>query len=435
LALLVAVASIPLASTPALACTCVTGYPVCQQLWMGGDEYPPVVFEATVVAIERELGPPLGPRGERHPIRKVLLKDLRAWIGEPETVVTTEIAEETCGYHFEVGRRYLIDADRNPDTGRQRTSNCSLTKPIELAGGLLKYLASLSKPSTGGSVSGEVHLSGGSSRIGNSARTPMPGVRIILNGPRSASTQSGPDGSFTFADLPPGPYQLTVEVEGHRELAVPEPQEFRLPNAHACYRAWVSLAINGVVEGSIVDPSGAPLRGAVLNLNSGDAPPDSMPEFDIAISDELARFSFSELPPGRYKVGVNLMLGPRPDSPYPVTYALDAAGQPAVIELGLGALHQLRPIVVSRLESTKATGQVVWSDGRPANGCRVSASPILQSRPGLGYGVFDTGPDGRFELEVFKGLRYQFRADKCGTASLERVGGDGFVQLVLRDRH
>jgi hypothetical protein len=225
-----------------------------------------------------------------------------------------------------------------------------------------------------------------------------------------------------------------VEVEGRPELAVPEPQEFRIPNAHACYRASVNLAINGVVEGSVADPSGAPLAGVVLNLASADAAPNTMPEFDIAISDALGRFSFSELPPGRYRVGVNLMLGPSLDSPYPVVYALDAAGQPAVIELGLGALHQLRPLVISRLELTKAAGQVVWFDGRPANGCRVSASPIVQLRPGLGYGVFDTGPDGRFELDVFKGLRYRFRADNCGTASIERVGGDGFVQLVLRDR-
>ena len=42
---------------------------------------------------------------------------------------------------------------------------------------------------------------------------------------------------------------------------MPEPQEFRLANAHACYKAWVNLAINGLVGGSIVDPSGAPLPG------------------------------------------------------------------------------------------------------------------------------------------------------------------------------
>jgi hypothetical protein len=432
--MLVAICSLLVLPAPALACTCVTGLPVCQQLWMGGDEYPSIVFEATVVAIEQELGPPLGPGGGRRPIRKVLLKDLKGWIGDPQTMITTEIAEETCGYHFEVGRRYLIDADRSPDTGGQRTSRCSLTQPVEQAADVLHYLDSLSRPSTGATVFGEVRLSSGSSRTGHSQRTPMTGVRIILNGPRSASTLTGPEGNFSFADVPPGAYQLTVEVEGRPELAVPEPQELRIPNAHACYKAWVNLAINGVVEGAVTDPAGAPLAGVVLNLSSADASPNSMPAFDIAISDDLGRFSFRELPPGPYRVGVNLMLGPRPDSPYPVAYALDPAGQPAVIELGLGALHQLRPIVISRLESTKAAGQVVWADGRPAAGCRVSAWPLVQPRPALGYGVFDTGPDGRFQLEVFKGLRYQFRADNCGTASLERVGGDGFVRLVLPHR-
>jgi hypothetical protein len=276
---------------------------------MGGDEYPSVVFEGTVVAIEQELGPPFVPGGEQRPIRKVLLRDLKDWIGAPETVITTEIAEETCGYPFEVGRRYLIDADRNPDTGRLRTSRCSLTRPIEQAGEVLTYLSSLSQPSAGGTVSGEVRLSSGSSRMGDPARTPIAGVRIILNGPRPASALTGPEGTFSFADVPPGAYRLTVEVEGRPELAVPEPQEFRIPNAHACYKAWVNLAVNGVVEGSVTDPSGAPLAGVVLNLGAGDALPDSMPAFDIAISDELGRFSFPELPPGRYRVGFNLMLG------------------------------------------------------------------------------------------------------------------------------
>jgi hypothetical protein len=435
-ALLVAVASIPLASSPALACSCVTGFPVCQQLWMGGDEYPSIVFEGTVVAIEQELGPPLGPGGERYPLRKVTLKDLNGWIGQPETVITTEFAEEACGYPFEVGRRYLIDADRNPDTGRQRTSRCSLTKPIEQAGEVLAYLSSLSEPSTGGSVSGEVRLSSGSSRMGDSARTPIAGVRITLNGPRSASALTGPDGNFSFADVPPGAYQLSVELEGRPELAVPEPQEFRIPNSHACYKAWVNLAVNGIVEGSVTDPSGAPLAGVVLNLGAGDAAPDSMPEFDMAISDELGRFSFAELPPGRYRVGVNLMLGPRPDSPYPVVYARDAAGQPAAIELELGALHQLRPIVISRLQSTRTAGQVVYADGRPAAGCAISAWPLVESRLGLGHGLSNTGADGRFEGEVFEGVRYRYRASNCTAqwTEVEHVAGGGFIRIVARDR-
>lgn len=91
---------------------------------------------------------------------------------------------------------------------------------------------------------------------------------------------------------------------------------------------------------------------------------------------------------------------------------------------------------MTRLEPTTAAGQVVWADGTPAAGCVVSASPLVEGRPGMGFGVPTTDANGRFELELFKGVPYRFRAGNCtrNFVELDRVGGDGFVRIVMRDR-
>ncbi len=425
-----------LAPPPAIACSCVGGIPPCQQLWMGGDENPPVVFEATVVSIGEELGPPLPPEGRRYPIRKVTLKDARGWIGEPSLTIMTSGDGASCGYSFEVGRRYLIDAGRSPATGQLGTGLCSLTRPIEQAGEILAYLQTLSRPPEGATVSGTVHLMSGSPYFGPNVRTPVPFVRVMLHGPQSATTLSTDDGTFSFTKLPPGLYQLSVELEGQPAVAAPAPEEFRIPNAYACHRSWVNLTINGVIEGSILDGEGHPVVGASISLRLADPPQEHRVQYYPTASDELGRFSFKDLPLGRYQVGVNLNFGPRRESPFAVSLATGADGAPEIIELGPGALHQLRPIVVSRLERIRVQGQVVWADGRPAKGCLVSATPPAESGDGLGFAGDDTGEDGRFELDVLRGVRYRFRASNCTPmgAEVEGVGGDGFVQLVLRDR-
>lgn len=127
------------------------GLPVCQQLWMGGDEFPPVVFEGTVVSVERESDAARSSDGRSYPSRKVTFRDIKGWIGEDSTWVTTGMSDADCGYQFEVGRRYVIDANRNPADGTLRTGICSQTRPVEQATELLAYLKTLAEPSSGAS--------------------------------------------------------------------------------------------------------------------------------------------------------------------------------------------------------------------------------------------------------------------------------------------
>lgn len=404
--------SLILTPDPADACSCVAGFPPCQRLWLGGDDYPSIVFEATVEAVETDLAPAIDPSGQRYPVRKVRVRDIVKHLGDPQLVVTTAMTAEACGYEFQIGRRYLIHADLDPIDGSLSTTRCSMTGPIEQAAELLGYLRTLSKPSPGGRVSGTVRLSARPAMFGAPDDPPsaLAGARVTINGPVARSVTTDDHGEFVLDEVPPGPYELTVATADRRELATPAPQAFVLPNPYACYTTVVDVAINGVVEGSVVDPGGNGVSGAVLNLRPAEHPDQHQVGYSLAISDELGRYVFDGLPAGRYIVGVNLSTGPQPSSPFAVTYAADGSGRPEVIDLPVGGLHQLRPIVVSKLERVTMSGRVVWPDGRGAAGYDVIASPAGEKSYSLAAGSARTDAAGRFALQVFEGLTYRIRA-------------------------
>src|SRR5262245_10162034 len=114
LALLVAVPAV------AAACTCVS-VPLCQAMWMSGGGAP-AFFEGTVESID-----PIDTGMVR-----VRLRDVRAIHGTSSSEVITSALDDSCGYPFTVGERYLIDGVPRA-AGAVSTSSCSKTAPIENA--------------------------------------------------------------------------------------------------------------------------------------------------------------------------------------------------------------------------------------------------------------------------------------------------------------
>ncbi len=406
-ALLVAIAGIPLASTPALACTCMGGLPACQQLWMGGDESPPTVFEGTVVSIDQESDPALSSNGRPYPYRKVTFRDVENWIGEGPTWVMTAMGDADCGYRFEIGRRYVVDANRNPANGALRTGLCSQTKPVELATELLAYLKTLAHPSSGGSIFGRVTLDQDRFSVetpSESSRRPLEGVQVRLSGQVERSTLTGPDGRYRFEALPAGEYEVATEIPSRPELAGRNSsgrRPLRIVNAHACASVDVSFAVNGVISGSIVDQDGKPVPSTMVDLRLEVPLQKDQPHYGITPTDALGRFEYSRLPAGRYVVGVNLRRGPARQHPW-------APARSEPIDLDAGELRTLPPIVVRRLVQVRVRGLVRFADGRPAANQRVTVElPIDLGPPSFG-GSSVTDGQGTFEVELFQDQAYIF---------------------------
>ncbi len=411
---LIALVALPLTQTPAWACSCIGGMPPCQQLWFGGDDYPPVVFEGTVVSVEEETDPALSDGGP-YRYRKVTFRDVQGWIGERSTAVTTGMSDADCGYRFEPGRRYLVHAYGNQANGALRTSICSLTRPVEEAGELLAYLRTLTAPSAGGSVFGRITLDQDRLSVAvpsESSRRPLEGVEVRLSGQMDRFTRSDADGRYRFDALRPGEYEIHTEFPSRPELSgrLHVSLPLRIVNAHACARADVSYAVNGVIAGSLVDAEGKPVPSTIVELRLEKPLQADRPYYAIAPTDVLGRFEFTRLPPGRYVVGVNLERGPDRGRPW-----APARSEPPVVELDSGELRTVPPIVTRRLSPIRVRGLVRQVDGSPAIGQRVTAHPAT----GLGQESFGgsavTDAQGVFEMELLQGHAYTF-STMLGTA-------------------
>jgi hypothetical protein len=91
--------------------------------------------------------------------------------------------------------------------------------------------------------------------VTNAAKVPVGGATVtaVRAGGGIRSTVSGSDGVYSFADLPPGAWSLTVQVDGYPEASVPSLQ---VVASRATRR---DVVMNGPAAGSAVTPSVAAL--------------------------------------------------------------------------------------------------------------------------------------------------------------------------------
>jgi hypothetical protein len=220
-----------MAPRAATACSCMAIGPACEAFWRAD-----AVFDATVSSIE-----PPAARVESGD-RSVALNDKRvhvvvrqAWRGVapgPVEVLTSETGS-LCGYDFKNGGRYLIFAQRSPSDGRLRVSICSLTREFDGKGDIADYLASLSRPSSGGWVFGTVKMLRRPSGSLRFTINPATEFQVGLRGAGHALTTTTAGGRFEFKDLLPATYQIDLTVPDAYS-AQGSARTFEIPDPRAC---------------------------------------------------------------------------------------------------------------------------------------------------------------------------------------------------------
>ena len=220
--------------------------------------------------------------------------------------VITGLGAGDCGYRFESGRKYIVYA-RQAAWGRYSTGICSRTRPVERADDDLRYFTTMAG-ARGARVYGRVtHVQRDPFEARAVDRGPLPGVMVRLRRPgcaRDALTDAS--GRYEFTGLDPGTMTVTVMTPPGFRLDGND-RQVKLVDPRGCSLQDFPLAQVAEASGTIVDPSGDPIPGVLVDAVAEElATHRPYPYQPPVETDAQGKFRFDNLPPGRYVFGVNL---------------------------------------------------------------------------------------------------------------------------------
>jgi hypothetical protein len=389
------------------ACSCAPNGPPCESFFRVD-----AVFVGTVRTISEFAGAPAFPyRG-----RVVGFSIERAFRGVQGAAVNidTGMGGGDCGYSFKAGEQYLVYAYRTAEGSRLGTGICSRTRPIANADEDLRYIEGMPASGSGARVYGSVthrerNLATGASRDYG----PVPFIHLLLRGSAGAvDAQTDQRGRYEIGGIAPGVYDLQVVPPAAFSPKYLE-RKIELRDARACAVADFQVHYDGRISGVVLAADGHPAAGLSLEVIAVERTGASglVPTL-TGKTDSGGYYEFSDVPPGRYVVGVNLQRGIEPAIVYTRTFHPGTAspGAATIVEIGAGSHQQLEPLKLPPPRQRRTlTGQVVWSDGRPVPGAFVSPQDGEADWRQVAIAV-RTDADGRFTFVVHDGLSYGARA-------------------------
>lgn len=380
------------------------------------------VFEATVVAVE-----PFGPAGQTI----VRLSEVKPLRGEAPPAWLMGGDSRTCAYQFQVGVRYLIEAQQAP--GRLMVSSCSYTRPIEAARGLLDLLsatAAANRPRLFGRVTADDLKT---LRQGWPGGAPVGNARVTLDGPVRVNQSTTPNGEFSFGELPDGSYDLDVEIPSDRQdVSAPKRQRVVLERPAVCVNVELVAPSTSRVTGTVVDPNGSPAAGVFVEIFP--APFDEWAGGVVrgASSDGDGRFVIEGLPSGSYIGGVGVPY-PRAGEAVAPALARTMAGA-TVLDVEPGVSIELAPIVAVPAPRVTIRGRTMAPPGLAARSRTIVLQPIEGFVEAAGIEAGTTSPDGSFVVEANRGVRYRVLVEDRPLVVVGRtefIAGDAPLEIRL----
>lgn len=208
---------------------------------------------------------------------------------------------------------------------------------------------------------------------------------------------AGPDRGFGHLNMFPLRFvlQSVPEVSAKDDASRFDRKEFstkpvRFPTAY--------------LSGLVLAPDGTPVQLAPVNAVSTEDVPLFLRDFP-EWTDSQGAFAF-EVPPGTYRIGVNLEAPPSPDVPYAATYlprTLVVADRQRMNDLVIRLSEKLTPRPVPLT--------VVWPDGQPVEEANVWLAEVRNPHAVVGTSVSHTNEDGQFDLIGFEGTDYVIHAN------------------------
>jgi Carboxypeptidase regulatory-like domain len=413
------------------ACSCPS-MPPCQRFWTADAVFTGIVTGVTYSDDKKQQ------------LSHSTIVVERGFRGASGQVVLTGTVLSSCHYNFTVGQRYLVYAHRNAD-GTLSTGACSGNKLLADAQEDLDYAEHLPPPGSGGRIFGRVRLIEQDLLDRRKSLDKYPaGVAVTVRDSSGAVLELQTDGlgQFEATGLKPDKYSVSIDAPATARVYY-EPTTIELKD-RGCVPVYVSYQSDGRISGRIADASGRPARKvSVSAFPSKFTTKKEYPEVSMQtkITDADGRYEIGPLPPGNYRVGVNVEWPARLESPYPPTYfpgVVDRA-QAETITVREGEVHRANFVLPQTLARLTVSGTVVFPDATPAPNVNVS----LVAGTVSGVSTTRTDASGSFTLTGLSGSTYSVRAsfytspENNGSAETtisladEPVTG---VKLVLKKR-
>jgi hypothetical protein len=370
---------------------------------------------------------------------RVEFEDVSASRGAQGTALSvfTSADSASCGYAFKRGERYVVYGYRSKDGTRIHTSICSRTRELKDAGEDLQFFGTLSLPAAGARVFGTV-IHGENDLLTGEPLNHGPAGNIVLTlggSGRLFEARTGPDGRYEFGRVPPGAYELIAVPPPRFAIAFLNPN-IQLKEAGACHAANFAIRYDTRISGTIVHLNGRPVADAIVTLMPAALIGKNLfREPASAITDQNGRYELTDMPAGRYILGVTLSQGPDVGFVSPTRFHPDATEPANALPFEVIAgehLELARMVIPLPPPSYRITGVVTFEDGKPAPGVTVSLADG-NARWKEVAGEVQTDANGTFSFLVHEGLSYVVSARYSEPSSPGRTHSVGSVPFVASE--
>jgi hypothetical protein len=247
---------------------------------------------------------------------------------------------------------------------------------------------------------------------------PLPGVRIRLNGPSSATViKTDEHGIYEFAGLRPDDYTLTLLDPPPDHIAAEVKLTKKLLNKSQLSQLDMYVYWDGTIEGAVKDVDGNPVRTYVelWNAEGTQLSPDAS---GSAWTGDDGSYTLGNLPVGgRYTLRVN-PAGPTDDAPFPALYypSDEHRAEARALEI-TSDRKRLKNVdfTLRRLAEHTLQVRATWPNGQPIEGAVIHAALEHTSEweePATASRFWETDAKGVAQVHLFGNSRVRVLAEK-----------------------
>jgi len=405
------------AASDVYGCSCMSSGPPCQAYFQVD-----AVFIGTVESIavrKTTLDATPDTLFDRRVVH-VAVDRIGRGVQGPTVDLWTGMGGGDCGFDFRVGSRYVIYAWRRAD-GALSTGICSRTRLESEAADDLAYLASVPRSASGARLSGTIkHWEHDYATDKTIEYGGVADVQVVVRSPGGVfSGITDEQGRYAIAGLPVGSYDVEVLPPWGYSTSYLH-AKFDIKDPRACRVEGFSLHNAGRVTGTIVDASGNAVAGLHVEIAPEHALEQPLHFWSVPAgpvkTDAFGRFEITDIPPGRFVVGIGLTAVLN----QPVMYARTLY---PVVEAGAGSAADLGTLTLPvPLRKYDLQGTAVDAGGAPVAGASIV---VFGSRFQQLTMVVKTGADGTFTVSVFEGQPIRVRGFiNVSTNPLRQASGE-----------